>query len=170
MSQRLSAQKIIDRLKLKPLPLEGGYFRETYRSPDTIPAACLPRHPSDRNYSTAIYYLVTPTAFSALHRLPQDEIFHFYLGDPVEMIQIDEAGDLKRLILGQDILESCELQLLAPGSVWQGTRLLSGGHWALLGTTVAPGFDYADYEHGNREDLINRYPRHREAIERFTRP
>jgi len=156
-------------LGLEPLPEEGGFYRETYRAKGEVPGGALSDHDGSRNYSTAIYYLVTPTEFSALHKLPQDEIFHFYLGDPVEMIQIDPNGDLKRIIIGNDIVGGQRPQVIAPGNTWQGTRLVGGGKWALLGTTVAPGFDFKDFQISSRSDLVERYPQHKNDIERFTR-
>jgi hypothetical protein len=161
-------RKVIELLKLEPLPQEGGYFRRTYESAGMIPSGLLSAYEGERFFSTAIYYLVTPDSFSALHRLPQDELFHFYLGDPVEMVQISPSGNAKRIVLGPDILNGQELQTLAPGGVWQGTRLLANGTWALLGTTVTPGFDWRDFERGTRENLRKRFPQHGDLIEAFT--
>jgi len=160
----MRAEDIIRLLKLRPLPKEGGYFRRTYQS-----AGSMRWISGERFLSTAIYYLVTPTEFSALHRLGQDELFHFYLGDPVEMVQLTESGQLTRYLLGHAIAQGQSVQQLAPGGVWQGTRLVDSGHWALLGTTVVPGYDDADFELGTRAKLIAHYPQHAEVIRRFTR-
>lgn len=153
---------VIRQLQLEPLAGEGGFFRRTYESRVTVGT---PR--GERLCATAIYYLVTPDSFSALHRLPQDELFHFYLGSPCEMVQIDDSGSLRRLVLGSDLLNGEQVQVLAPGNVWQGTRLLKG-EWALLGATVVPGFDYADFELGVRAALVAKYPHHADVIRRFT--
>src|SRR5262245_48991382 len=111
----LSAEQIIAALRLQPLPLEGGYYRETYRSADTLPAAALPPHYGrDKSAATAIYYLLTPDTFSALHRLPTDEVFHFYLGGPVRMLHLSPDGDGREVVLGPDILAGQQLQTVVP--------------------------------------------------------
>jgi predicted cupin superfamily sugar epimerase len=165
----ISAQEIIELLGMQPHPEEGGYFVETYRSQELIPKTGLPdRYPSKRAFGTAIFYLLTPDTCSALHRLGSDEIFHFYLGDPVTMLQLHPDGSSRVLTLGQDILEGQELQVVVPRGTWQGSFLDEGGEFALLGCTVAPGFAYADYEHGFRADLLKEYPDQQELIIRLT--
>ena len=149
----LIIQEIISKLNLEPLEEEGGYFRLMYRS----------------QFSSAIYYLVTPNDFSALHRLKGDEIFHFYAGDPVEMVQISEKGDIKTIIIGSNFMNGEEPQVIAPAGVWQGTRLIDGGLWALLGTTMAPRFEESDFELADRNDLINAYPKLSNVIKKYTR-
>lgn len=165
----MTPDQIIKKLGLIPLPEEGGYYKETYRAKGLIPAKVLTAHEGDRNYSTAIYYLITPTEFSVLHRLPQEEVFHFYAGDPVKMLQIDENGNAKEIILGSDILKGQEPQVVVMGNTWQGTRLVEGGHWALLGCTVAPGFDFRDFGIQSRAQLTKTYPQHQEKIAQYTR-
>ena len=161
----MDAKEIIKLLKLKRHLKEGGYFAETYRSKEKIPGKCLPvRYSGARPCSTAIYYLITADSFSAMHRLRSDEIFHFYLGDPVEMLQLFSGGKGRVVEMGNNIRKGQRLQVMVTRGVWQGTRLKKGGRFALLGTTVAPGFDFKDYEHGNREKLIRRYPRLKRAI------
>jgi len=145
VSGGISAQIVIQRLGLEPHPMEGGWFRETYRSAESTGAAA-GTPGAGRSLSTAIYYLLTTETYSALHRLPGDEIFHFYLGDPVEMLLLDGGG--ARVVHLGPHLETMSLQQVVPGGSWQGARLLEGGEWALLGTTMAPGFDYADFEVG----------------------
>jgi predicted cupin superfamily sugar epimerase len=161
----LSAEEIIELLDLRPLPREGGWYRETYRSDLHLPAATLaPRHPDGRDAATAIYYLLTPDTCSALHRLQSDEVFHFYLGDPVEMLQLDPAAGTGRVVvLGTDLLAGHRPQVVVPRLTWQGSRLLPGGAFALMGTAVAPGFDFADYEHGG-EALAAEFPAHADLI------
>jgi predicted cupin superfamily sugar epimerase len=159
------AEQLILLLNLKPHPEEGGYYRETYRSIEHIPRDTLPdRYKGDRSFATAIYYLLTPGTFSAIHRLLSDEIFHFYLGDPVEMLQLQPDGSGEILTLGTDILNGMHPQVVVPKETWQGARLYPGGRFALLGTTVSPGFEFADYETGRRDELINSYPRFRDMI------
>ncbi len=160
-SNVVEAKELISLLGLEPLPREGGYFRQTYRSSQSIPGL-------DRRVSTAIYYLVTPESFSALHRLKQDEIFHFYTGDPVEMIQLTDSGEVQSFILGNDLSRGQVPQKLAAGGIWQGTKLIGNGKWALLGTTVAPGFEYEDDEVPTREQLLQHFPQHHHLIVKFT--
>jgi predicted cupin superfamily sugar epimerase len=164
-----TADEIIRKLNLQPHPKEGGHFRETYRSADVVPGAALPvRYGADRSACTAIYYLLTPGTFSALHRLRTDEIFHFYAGSPVHMMQLFDDGSSREILLGPDVLAGQSPQVLVPRGVWQGSVLEPGGNYALLGCTVAPGFDYADYEHGRRDELLRAYPQFRERIEQLT--
>ena len=154
----MTAQWLIDELELAPLPGEGGFYRETYRSDESIKRGIV-----DKNVSTAIYFLLTPETKSALHRLPTDEIFHFYLGDAVQMVQIDQNGKLKRLTLGSNLANDEKVQVLVPKGVWQGSALAPGGKWALMGTTMAPGFDFSDLELAT-DELMAQYPSHRETI------
>lgn len=164
-----TAEELIHYLHLHPHPKEGGYFRETYRSAENQTAATLPaRYQGDRAHGTAIYYLLTPGTFSALHRLASDEIFHFYLGSPVRMLQLFPDGSGKEIVLGPDLLAGQQVQVLAPRGVWQGSCLEPGGDFALLGCTVSPGFDYADYEHGVRNHLLTAYPGHGKLIKKLT--
>ena len=165
----LTADQIIQHLQLVPHPCEGGHFRQTYRSTLMIPASALPNdYSGPRCASTAIYYLLTPGAFSEIHRLPTDEVFHFYLGDPVEMLQLHPDGRGEVIHIGNDLAAGEVPQVLAPGNVWQGSRLVNGGRLALMGTTVAPGFEYADYTRGRREELVAGYPEFAEMIAALT--
>lgn len=165
-----TADQIRTLLNLKPHPEEGGYFIETYRSSETILEKVLPsRYEGVRTFGTAIYYLLTPETFSAMHRLRSDEIFHFYLGDPVEMLQLWPDGPGRIVILGSDILDRMQPQVVVPRGVWQGARLLNGGKFALLGTTVSPGFEFADYESGRRDELVKFCPKFRDLITAFTK-
>ncbi len=167
-----TADDIIDALQLVPLPEEGGFYRETYRGNLLIAESALPDvYNGNRNASTAIYYLVTPDEFSALHRLPSDEVFHFYAGDPVEMLQVAENVAPERIIIGSDILAGQQPQVVAPGNIWQGTRLVPGGAWALLGCTVAPGFDFRDFSLPSADELdrlVALYPDWAEPIRALT--
>jgi predicted cupin superfamily sugar epimerase len=162
-----TAEELIAFLHLQPHPREGGYFRETYRSADTLPSLA-PQYRGPRCAGTAIYYLLTPTTCSALHRLGSDEIFHFYLGNLVRMLQLFPDGQGKEVVLGPDVLGGQSVQVVVPRGVWQGSVLEPGGDFALLGCTVAPGFEYADYESANRAELTERYPAFADFIERLT--
>ncbi len=156
-----SPADVIRVLGLEPLPGEGGYYRETYRSSaDVEPGA--PFNGS-RSMSTAIYYFLSHDTFSAMHRLPGDEIFHFYMGDPVEMLELFPNGHGRITILGTD-LRTMQPQHVVPGGTWQGSRLIDGGAWALLGTTMSPGFSFDDYEAGGA-GLKEVYPEFAHMIE-----
>ena len=152
-----TAEELIRLLHLEPLPREGGWYHETHRASLQLPANILgPRDRAARSACTAIYYLLTPDTFSALHRLPTDEVFHFYLGDPVEMLQLGPAPEDggRTLTLGSDILAGQQVQTVVPAGVWQGSMLRAGGAFALMGTTMTPGFDFADYEAADRDALM----------------
>ena len=166
----MTSDHLIRMLSLTPLPHEGGYFRETYRSRLRLPASTLPEGiPGERDASTAIYYLLTQTSFSALHRLRSDEVFHFYLGDPVEMLQLWPDGRTDIVMLGTDVAAGMTPQCVVPAGVWQGSRLVAGGECALLGATTAPGFDFADFELGDRAGLTKSYPACAKMIAALTR-
>jgi len=157
-------------LGLKPLPHEGGYFVETYRSAEAIPPVVLPpRYGGARSAGTAIYYLLTPDTFSALHRLRSDEVYHFYLGDPVELLLLRPDGSGEVLALGTNLPSGERPQLVVPQGVWQGSRLKGAGSFALMGTTMSPGWDAADFELGRRAELTQQFPAWRGWIERLTR-
>jgi predicted cupin superfamily sugar epimerase len=160
----MTAEEIKTLLKLEPHPVEGGWFRRTYTSAGTVE---LPR--GQRAQGTAIYYLLEAGTFSEMHVLKSDEIFHFYLGDPVEMLQLHPDGHSVLLSLGQDLSVGHNVQLVVPAGVWQGTRLIDGGKVALLGCTVTPGFDFADYQNAGFEELAAKWPAEAERIRKLTR-
>jgi predicted cupin superfamily sugar epimerase len=128
----------------------------------------LPGYPAARSVGTAIYYLLKPGHVSELHTLPGDEVFHFYLGQPVQMLQLGPDGSYRTVVLGSDLLAGQQPQLVVPAGVWQGTRLVGDTGFALLGATMAPGFDYADYVNADRADLIEKWPAAAAEIERLT--
>jgi predicted cupin superfamily sugar epimerase len=160
----LTAEDIIERLQLIPLPNEGGFFRETYRT------ATMLEDGEGRAHGTAIYFFITPDQFSALHRLPIDEVWHFYMGDPVEQIRLHDDGTLETVILGNDLFAQPPQhpQSVVSAGIWQGTRLHANGRFALLGTTMAPGFEFSDLEMADGASLCQRYPEHTSAITTFT--
>jgi predicted cupin superfamily sugar epimerase len=165
----MTVKEIIRLLDLQPHPREGGYFRETYRSHEQFPASSLPsRYQAARSAGTAIYYLLTQDTCSPIHRVASDEIFHFYLGDPVRMLQLWPDGQSKILILGSALELEQQPQVVVPHGVWQGTLLEPGGVFALFGCTVSPGFEYADYEDGDRNMLTKHHPAHAELIAKLT--
>ena len=168
--KKLTADDVIRILNLKPLPAEGGFYRETYRGPIVNAPATIfgIKSASPRVTSTAIYYLIRPESFSALHKISSDEIFHFYAGDPVEMVQITSSGELRKITMGTDLQSGQEPQVCVPKNIWQGLKLQQGGAWALLGTTVAPGFEFEDFVLGQREIMLQEYPQHKDVIFRYT--
>jgi predicted cupin superfamily sugar epimerase len=159
--------RIIKHLNLKELPDEGGLFVQSYCSQEQVAGEALPaRFCNAHPLGTAIYYLLTnrPKRFSAMHRLIGDEIYHFYLGDPVEMLLLYPDGSARTIILGPDLLNGQQVQFVVPAGIWQGSQLLPGGDFALLGTTMAPGYLPADVIFGNRDELIKKYPAQKERI------
>lgn len=162
-------EAIVRALGLVALPQEGGLYAETYRSARILPAgAAGPEQTGPRACATAIYYLVTPARFSALHRVASTEIFHFYMGDPVRMLQLRPDGSSAEVVIGTDLAAGQRPQVAVTRGVWQGTRLAPGGRYALLGCTVSPGFDFADYEQGDREALRRAYPDRTAEIDALT--
>jgi uncharacterized protein len=160
----MTADEIKSLLRLEPHPVEGGHFRRTYTS-----AATLETERGQRPAGTAIYYLLEPGTFSEMHMLTSDELFHFYVGDPVEMLQLWPDGRSALIILGPDLAAGQHVQLLVPAGVWQGTRLISDGKVALLGCSVVPGFDFADYTSASYSELVAKWPKQAERIKLLTR-
>jgi hypothetical protein len=160
----MTADEIKALLKLEPLPVEGGFFRRSYTAGETVD---LPRGP--RPAGTAIYYLLEPETFSEMHLLASDEIYHFYLGDPVEMLQLFPDGSSAVFTLGQDLAAGQQVQLVVSARVWQGARLIGGGSVALLGCTVTPGFDFADYRSASYAELVAKWPAVAQRIRALTR-
>lgn len=159
MPDLLAVTDLIALFGMRPLPQEGGWFVETWRG-TMLPPAATPNLATPHAAGTAILYLVTPDGFSAMHRLPTDEVFHFYAGDPVEQLHLLPGGQGQVVRLGHDFAAGERPQVVAPAAVWQGTCLAPGGPhgYALLGTTMAPGFSPDDYEHGERAALIAGWP------------
>jgi predicted cupin superfamily sugar epimerase len=154
----MDAEYYIRTLQLLPHP-EGGYYKETYRSQtkvDTISGA--------RNASTAIYFLLEEGNFSAFHKIKSDELWHFYAGDILEVIEISQKGELKITELGKDNFQYC-----VPAGNWFGSRVKNGGKFSLVGCTVAPGFDFADFEMAEQNKLKDAYPQHKKVIKEMTR-
>jgi predicted cupin superfamily sugar epimerase len=167
----MTGEEVKKRLGLTPHPREGGWFVQTYRSEERLEQAAFGdnRYGSPRQIATAIFYLLEPGNFSEMHRLRSDEIFHFYAGDPVEMLQLSPDGSGRTIVIGNDLARGQQPQVVVRRDVWQGTRLIAGGSWALLGCTVSPGFEYEDYEGGTYEDLSRRWPDWDEMIRELTR-
>jgi uncharacterized protein len=159
----------IDRLQLEPHP-EGGYFRQTYRSEVVIAREALPAaFTGVRAASTAIYFLLEGKNFSAFHRLRSDEVWHFYAGEPLMVHAIDPAGEYSSIRLGRDLDAGEVPQAVVPAGCWFASHVADWKSFAVVGCTVAPGFDFEDFEMGKRGELVARYPQHRELIEGLTR-
>lgn len=156
----MQIQEIIDTLGLAPLPEEGGMHRQTYLSAEALP--------DGRPVGCAIYYLLSRDAFSHLHLLDADEVYHFYMGDPVELTQISADGTVTKTVLGGDLLAGQVPQLLVPKGVWQGSRLVPGGSFALMGTTMSPAYTQSGYTHGGRALLLEKFPHLGDVIESLT--
>lgn len=165
---RPSAQYWIDTLQMTT-HVEGGAFKETYRAKGSIAKSALSTgFAGDRNYSTAIYFLLQQGQFSALHRISADEVWHFYEGDSLEIIEIKPSGELTIHLLGRNPEAGEVFQCVIEGGSWFGSRVAARGEYSLVGCTVAPGFDFADFELANRDSLLNEFPQHHTLIEQLT--
>lgn len=161
-------QRLVKRLRLAPHP-EGGYFLETYRAPLVLPRRALPRaYGGARAAATSILFLLPKGSVSRLHRIVSDEVWHFHLGEPLLLVEIGPGGRPRRTILGPDPSAGHRLQHVVRGGTWFGARPAAGAAFALVGCTVAPGFDFADFEMGDRAVLLRRFPAARAEILRLT--
>jgi predicted cupin superfamily sugar epimerase len=159
----------IEALQLLPHP-EGGFFRESYRAAETVRREHLPpRFTGDRAFSTAIYFLLQWPDFSALHRIKQDEVWHFYDGSPLSVISIAPDGVLTTVTLGRDVAAGEVPQAVVPAGHIFGSRPREPGTFSLVGCTVAPGFDFADFEIPTRKELLDQFPQHATIITALTR-
>jgi len=165
----MNVEEIKNALNLLPHP-EGGFYRETYRSEMRVEAKHLSKEISgQRNLSTAIYFLIEASNFSALHKIKSDEIWHFYSGDALEVIELDDAGNVRKTCVGADLQKGEHFQYTVKANTWFGSRVKEGGLFSLVGCTVAPGFDFQDFEMAKREDLLRKFPQHKAIIEEMTR-
>lgn len=159
----------IEKLGLEPHP-EGGYFRQSYKAELVVPKSALPEgFAGARAASTAIYFLLEGKNFSAFHRLRSDEVWHFYAGDPLVVHGIEPEGKYFSILLGRDLEAGQVLQTVVPAGCWFASHVPDWKSFALVGCTVAPGFEFEDFEMGKREELARAYPQHRDVIERLTR-
>lgn len=165
----MTAEQIIEMFEMKTLEGEGGYYVQTYLANEQTKRSSLPdRYNGPRSFGSAILYLLTPDTFSKLHRLKTDEVWHFYLGDPVTMLQLHPNGSHEVITLGQDITAGQQIQTIVPAGAWQGALLNEGGNFALMGTTMAPAFDCRDFEAAERETILNQYPTQKDLVLRLT--
>lgn len=161
----MEAQLLIEKLQLQPHP-EGGYYRETYRGKTSID---MPGFEGPRNASTAIYFLLTSKNFSAFHRLKQDEVWHYYTGSPLFVHVIDKQGIYKNHVVGINLNNGEVPQLVVKAGDWFGSSVVANDSYSLVGCTVAPGFDFRDFEMANREMLLRSFPQHKDIITKLTR-
>jgi predicted cupin superfamily sugar epimerase len=165
----LSAKEIVEYYQLEPHP-EGGFYKETYRAGEQVKAAALPgRFNSDKSFSTAIYFLLEHHDFSAFHKIKSDECWHFYAGNRLNIYVIDEAGNLTTIHLGNDIAANETFQHVVKAGCWFASEPALSSDFCFVGCTVAPGFDFEDFELAERSTLTKIYPQHKELIERLTR-
>ena len=163
-------QELINHYNLLPHP-EGGFYRQTYASAEHIPMEALPASfDGSRSFSTAIYFLLPHGNFSAFHRIKSDEVWHFYEGCPLNIHVIHPNGDYECLKLGSNMMNGESYQLVVPANAWFASEPTGEtGTFALVGCTVAPGFDFADFELADAEKLVEQYPNHAQLIRRLSR-
>ena len=155
-------------LQLQPHP-EGGFFKETYRSAGIIPSLSLPEFDGDRTYSTAIYFLLQQGDFSAFHRIKSDECWHFYEGGTLVIHVIDNEGNYSCIRLGRKVDKGEVFQFVVPATCWFASEPTPETEFVFVGCTVAPGFDFADFQMANAGALSKEYPQHESLIERLCR-
>jgi uncharacterized protein len=168
-ADNFSAEELIEMFALEPLKGEGGYFSRTYISDEVIPGDAIPRYGRDKNFGSCIFYLLKEGEYSEFHCLPSDEIYHFYYGDSVELLEIHEDGELTRTVLGRNLRAGEKIQHVVRRGTWQAAFVRPGGKVALMGCTNAPAYDQADYQKGNWEKLLRLFPKHHQLIMKFTR-
>ena len=159
----------IDKLKMEQHP-EGGYYKRLYASEENIRTVGLPeRFTSTRRLMSCIYFLLTADNFSSFHKLQSDEIWNFYTGQAVKLTTIIARGELNQKLLGPDMEQGQAFQLAVPANTWMAAEIVDDSGFALLGCTVAPGFQFEDWELGERKKLLQLFPKHEEVINRLTR-
>lgn len=165
-----SVKDIIEHYNMLPHP-EGGYYKETYRSAEQIPGNALPqRFTGSRHFSTAIYFLLERGNFSAFHRIKSDECWHFYAGGPLQIYMIDGAGDMQVTELGDNVLAGEVFQYVVPAGCWFASAPAEGTLYSFVGCTVAPGFDFADFELADKNLLVQQYPQYDAIFSKLCRP
>jgi hypothetical protein len=163
------AEQLIQQYGLRPHP-EGGWYAQTYRSPELIPATALPaRFGGNRPFSTAIYFLLEQGDFSAFHRIKSDECWHFYKGGALEVYMLWENGPFAKVELGTDFSKGQVFQFVVPAGCWFASRPAAGSKYSFVGCTVAPGFDFNDFELATMDGLVIQFPGYRELIRQLCR-
>ena len=164
----MTARYYIEHMQLLPHP-EGGYYKESYRSPGTIGVSCLPGIGGDRSFSTAIYFLLEQGDFSAFHRIRSDECWHFYEGAALLIHVLQKSGEYVCKKLGKNLKDGEVFQFVVPAGAWFASEPANGTSFALVGCTVAPGFDFADFEMAKESNLLHLYPEYESLIKRLCR-
>ncbi|MES2848505.1 MAG: cupin domain-containing protein [Bacteroidota bacterium] len=165
----VTAKQFIDHYRLQPHP-EGGWYKETYRSKETIAASSLPeRFNGDRNFSTAIYFLLEQGNFSAFHKIKSDECWHFYAGQTLHVYVLHDDGEVEIIKIGNDIAKGELFQFVVPANCWFASRPAPQSEFCFVGCTVAPGFDFADFEMAEEKKLSELFPQHKELIKELCR-
>lgn len=163
----MTVQEIFKQLDLKAHP-EGGFYKENYKSSDFITAHCLPDNFTDkRRFSTSIYYLLREEDFSAFHKIKSDELWHYYAGGDIILHLLDQQKGYQTKILGNEITGNGSFQVIVPANVWFAAEPLPGGLFALAGCTVSPGFDFADFELADKDQLLRQFPFYTDLVNRF---
>lgn len=163
-----TADELIYHFKLQRHP-EGGFYSQSHRSEGVLPASALPSGISGpRLWSTGIYFLLSHGEKSKLHKIAFDEVWNFYLGDPLIVVEITAQGHVKETLLGRDFKQGQNLQYVVKGGTWFGSYLPNGSEYAFVGCTVAPGFDFADFEMGDRKKLLGLFPGLKSTVELLT--
>lgn len=169
MNEMIAPKKLIEKYNLAPHP-EGGYFKENYRSLEIIPKSVLPRRfNGDRSYSTAIYFLLEKENFSGFHKISSDECWHFYAGSTLLIYVIHLNGKLETIKLGADCMNGEHFQAVVPAECWFASEPAPGTAFSFVGCTVAPGFDFSDFEMAKRDELSKQFPQHKPLISRLCR-
>ncbi len=163
----MKINKIIQSLNLQPHP-EGGYYKETYRSKGHVDSDSLPQNiDGDRNYSTSIYYLLCSNDFSVFHRIKQDEVWHFYKGSSITIHMLTKTGAYKKQVVGNNISKEEQPQFVVEAGDWFAVTVNESDTYSLLGCTVSPGFDFADFELANKEEMLDQYPNYKGVINKL---
>jgi uncharacterized protein len=164
-----TAEYWIEKLELLPHP-EGGFFKEVYRSSESVNKEHLPeRFSGERNFSTSIYFLLKSDNFSSFHRIRSDEVWHFYEGSPVMIYMINEKGELNEVLIGRDPDKGEKLQYTVPAGDWFAAEVIEEDSYSLVGCTVSPGFHFEDFELAEKDQLVQKYPQHKKIITLLTR-
>lgn len=167
MNKRI--KEIVEKLEMNPHP-EGGFYKETYRSDGIVPQNVLEKEfTGDRNYCTAIYFLLTSDNFSAFHRIKQDEVWHYYEGSSLYVHVINLNGEYNKYAVGINLDQGEVPQLVVPAGCWFASSVKNKNGYSLVGCTVSPGFDFEDFELAERANLIREFPNHKPVITKFTR-
>lgn len=165
----LTASQLIHHYQLQAHP-EGGWYKETYKSTEYLAADSLPkRFSGQRSFCTAIYFLLEKRDFSAFHRIKSDECWHFYSGDPLEVYVLQPSGKMDIITLGNDPAKGYLFQYVVPANCWFASRPAAGSQYSFVGCTVAPGFEFVDFEMANGKILSAQHPQHKALIDSLCR-